>query len=139
MAGMKYARAEELLDTDGAQYANQALDPTPLLGSWLNTNSASSGMAKVVLGTHEGALTVRVFGADKPAPRDWGEVTGEVYAKSFDSQEGTAFSALYDFGFMESQLQANVKQGVLVIASFVQFKDDSGRANYFVREFYYQE
>jgi hypothetical protein len=49
-----------------------------------------------------------------------------------------SFSAFYDFGFMETQLQAHVRQGVLIIAKFDRFKDNSGRANYFSKEFFYR-
>jgi hypothetical protein len=139
MAVMKCMRAEEYLDTEEMGDAGGRLDPAPLLGTWLNTNSASRGLVTIILTSHASALTVHAFGADDPSPRDWGEVPGAIYAKSVDSPEGMAFSALYDFGFMATHLQANVKQGVLVIASFTYFKDGSGRAPYFSREFYYQE
>lgn len=135
---MQYARTEDLLDGKLPTNGNGRLDPSPLLGTWLNTNGASNGIVKLSLTVKDGALAVQAFGADDPTPTDWGEVKGEVYAKSVDSHEGTAFRAVYDFGFMAAHLQANVKQGVLVVANFAQFKDDSGRANYFVREFYSQ-
>ena len=38
-----------------------------------------------------------------------------------------------------SQLQTYLAKGVLVIASFTQFKDGSGRANTFVKEFFYRQ
>ncbi|WP_089933473.1 hypothetical protein [Candidatus Entotheonella palauensis] len=138
MAVLQYSRAEDQAVIDVVSDTPDALDPTSLLGTWMNTNGASGGMAKVILTLKDGALTVRVIGADEPEPHDWGEITAAVYAKSVDSKDGMAFSATYDFGFMATHLQVNVKQGVLVIASFTRFKDDSGRANYFVREFFYQ-
>ena len=40
------------------------------------------------------------------------------------------------FGFAETRLQAMVMKGLLVLSQFHGFKDDSGRADYFVREYY---
>ncbi len=59
-------------------------------------------------------------------------------AVTFDGRQAAAFSAVYDFGFEEVRLQANVKLGVLVVASFNRFRDESGRSNYFGREFFYR-
>ncbi|HET9867314.1 MAG TPA: hypothetical protein VFQ06_08490, partial [Nitrospira sp.] len=35
-------------------------------------------------------------------------------------------------------LQANTKAGVLVVVGLVEFRDGSGRSNFFDREFYYR-
>ena len=55
-----------------------------------------------------------------------------------ETTEALAFEATYDHGFLEVHLQANVKAGVLVVASLNRFVDDSGRSSYFTREFYYR-
>jgi hypothetical protein len=49
-----------------------------------------------------------------------------------------AFRATYDFGFLETRLEANLSLGLLVIANLNTFRDDSGRSNYFSREFFYK-
>ena len=49
-----------------------------------------------------------------------------------------AFSAVYDFGFMETLLAAYMKGGILVLDTFNAFKDSSGRASYFTREFFHR-
>ena len=135
MATLQSTRAEDLLETAAP---GGALDPEPLLGVWINTNPEPRGMVRVVLGRRGAALTVRVFGAGSPVPIDWGEVEGEVFAKDVKSREAMAFAARYDFGFLRVDFQANVKQGVLVVASFNEFRDASGRASYFTREFFYR-
>jgi hypothetical protein len=48
-----------------------------------------------------------------------------------------AFTARYDFGFMETTLAVYMKGGILVLDSFNSFKDSSGRCDYFTREFYH--
>ena len=139
MTVMQCSRTEDQLSYTTTDNPQGVLDLSTLYGTWLNTNPASGGIAKVLLDHRDDVLRVGIFGVDAGGMRDWGEVTAEVYAKSVDAKDGMAFSAVYDFGFMLTRIQANVKQGVLVIASFTQFKDDSGRANYFVREFFHQE
>jgi hypothetical protein len=61
-----------------------------------------------------------------------------VFTDGATSSTSLAFRAFYDLGFKETILQAKVKKGVLVVANFNRFKDGSGRANYFSREFFYR-
>lgn len=110
----------------------------PLSGTWVNTNSASRGLSKVILAVRGGQLLVRVFGVCDPALCDWGEVSALLFTKSICFPEAMAFTASYDLGFMEAELLAHVKLGVLVIAKFDRFKDGSGRSNAFSREFFYR-
>ena len=62
----------------------------------------------------------------------------DLFALSSRSRLAKAFSARYQSGDVAITLQANIKQGVLVVASFTEFNDDDGRSNYFHREFYYR-
>jgi|SRR5215471_13565307 len=126
-------RAIQVLHPGGA-----VIDPRPLAGSWINTNTGTRGIARVAVSVKDGGVIVRAFGACDPAPCDWGEAYSEVFADDPDSAEGNAFNAFYDFGFMETRLQAHIRQGLLVVAKFDRFKDDSGRANYFSKEFFFR-
>lgn len=134
----KYVKIEDRLE--GSAGVQGALDFSSLLGTWVNTNSATTGIVKVILAAKNGALTVRAFSVGEPLPGDTGEVGVEiVYADSLRSQKAVAFTALYDFGFMNSRLQANTSLGLLIIAGFNTFQDGSGRSNCFCREFYRRE
>ena len=135
---MKHARAEERLEPDEARQARGALDYSALIGTWVNTNSDSRSIIKIVITPDGDSVKIRAFGACAPSPCDWGEVKGAVFADDVRSREGTNFSAVYDFGFMQAQLQSFIRQGVLVVASFNRFTDDSGRSNYFFKEFFYR-
>jgi hypothetical protein len=117
---------------------SSSLDLSVLLGEWLNTNAAGSIARIVCQATGDGRMTVACEGRSVPEPRPWGRVDAPVYAFTFESREAGAFSAVFDLDFMEIRLQANVKSGVLVVASFNHFRDDSGRSNYFDREFFYR-
>jgi len=115
------------------------IDTSLFVGNWVTTNRATRGIVRIVVRESGAGLVVHAFGACSPVPCDWGQAEASVFADGVGSTTGLAFSATYDFGFMESDLQAKIKKGVLVVAGFNRFKDGSGRSNYFSREFFYRE
>lgn len=133
---LKYVRAEDQLGAGSAAPAE--IDPTPLLGEWINTNTATRGIEQVIISRAADAVFIRVFGAWSPSSCDWGEARADVlYSTGVQSSDVMAFSAVYDFGFLETRLEANLSLGLLVIANLNTFRDGSGRSNYFSREFFY--
>ena len=134
---MKFTRAEDQLIAEGGQVGAGPVDPSPLTGTWLNTDKRTGGITKLVLTQNDGALMVRAFGACDPAPCDWGEVQGAAFSSGVASPEGMAFTAFYQFGFLETFLAVYLKGGILVLDSFNTFNDHSGRSNYFSREFFH--
>jgi hypothetical protein len=118
--------------------ATGPIHPEPLLGTWLNTNTATRGVSRAILSRQSGQIMVRIVAVGDPGLHDWGETEASLFVADASSSEAMAFSAFYDFGFMETQLQAHVRQGVLIIAKFDRFKDSSGRSNYFSKEFFYR-
>ena len=125
--------------TVAAETAAQSLDAAILAGDWRNTN-AESGIARIVCTLKgDGTLRVRCVGrSGDDSLQDWGEVDAPLYSFTFESRQAGAFSAVFDLGYEEVRVQANVKAGVLVVASFNRFKDESGRSNYFDREFFHR-
>jgi hypothetical protein len=134
MVTINFTRSEDQLD---GQVGGGQVDPSSLAGTWLNTDKKTRGIAKLALRQDDGGLKVRAFGACDPTPCDWGEVQGSAFSSGVGSPEGMAFTALYDFGFMETFLAVYLKGGILVLDSFNSFKDDSGRSDYFSREFFH--
>lgn len=132
METLKCMRLDERME------AHAPIVPEPLLGMWLNTNSATQGIMKAVLTAKSGQFKLQIFAAGKQGTRDWGETHTDFFAADASSTQAMAFSAFYDFGFMETRLQGHVRQGVLIIAKFDRFKDNSGRSNYFSKEFFYR-
>lgn len=118
--------------------AATSLDLSVLLGDWRNT-SAAGGIARIVCRpAAEGRMTVQCYGRCLPHDRDWGLAGAAVFAFELDGKQAGAFFATYTFPFEDVRLQANVKAGVLVVVTLNRFHDDSGRANYFNREFFYR-
>jgi hypothetical protein len=117
-----------------------ALMTADLEGSWRNTNAASRGIPRIDVARREPVaghepLAVQVWGA---GDHDWGSVSASVFTDAIDSRNAMAFSARFDLGYADVHMQANIKGGVLVVATFNRFKDDSGRSSYFTREFYWR-
>ena len=136
MEALNYVRAEDQLETDIEGPAD--IEAAPLLGEWINTNPATRGIVKAVISRSPGGVFVRILGASSPSPCDWGEARVDaLYSSGVQSVDAMAFTATYDFGFLETRLEANLSLGLLVIANFNTFRDGSGRSNYFSREFFY--
>lgn len=112
----------------------EAVDLAPLLGNWVNSNPATKWIKRFTLAKRDGAAVLHAFGAQEPL--DWGEV--ELTAYMGDSAM-VGFHAVYDLGSMEAILAANTNKGLVVIVAFYKFKDQSGRANFISREFYFRE
>jgi hypothetical protein len=109
-----------------------------ILGDWRNTDSKGS-LARIVCTPNDNdAIDVRVFGRFDGADEDWGSVPGSVFAFTFDDPAAGAFSAHFERGKARIDLQVNVKLGVLVVVELTAFDDDSGRSNFFDREFFHR-
>jgi hypothetical protein len=100
----------------------------PLLGTWTNCDPNTRGVVKVILA---GNLTVQVFGACHPTPCDWGKVKGLAYAADVSSTPAVAFSAFYKFGFKETIVVGVLDRGTLIVETFDNFTDGSGRSDYY--------
>lgn len=139
METLKFKRLEDQLPPGSEAQTGGAIDSAPLLGTWHNTDRKTRGIVKLVIsaGGEDGALVVRGYGASSPSPCDWGEAVGRVFSAGAAEREGMAFTVNFDFGFMETALAVYMKGGILVLDSFNTFKDDSGRFNYFSREFFH--
>jgi len=139
MSSSKFTSAADYWNDEAGREGSSLVDPAPFTGTWINTNdSARHKIARVEMTSRDGVLIVRAFGDCSPELCDWGEVEAVVFADSINSRTGMSFSAIYDFGFMETYLQSNLKHGTLVIATCNKFRDSSGRSNYYTREFFYQ-
>jgi hypothetical protein len=113
------------------------IDLRPLLGGWVNYNENSTGIDRLYIGDWEGTPTVRVFGASRPAPIDWGEVAGSAFADGVGGHEAVGFNASYDLTFAQVLLAGYLNKRLLVVDAYSTFTDASGRANYFQRDHFY--
>jgi hypothetical protein len=105
-------------------------------GTWVNSNPDTNGIARLKMTQSNGNLSLRVFAIGPEALIDWGAEEVSVLMSSPTSQVGAGFTCVFDFGFAEARLQGMIMKGLLVLAQFHRFKDDSGRVSYFVREYF---
>lgn len=132
---MQFAQICDRVEIDAAAAA-APVDYSALLGTWVNSNPETTGIARMVMTEADGKLSLRVYAIGPDGLIDWGTTEVSVLMSSPASRVPAGFSCLYDFGFAETRLQAMILKGLTVLAQFHIFKDDSRRVDYFVREYY---
>jgi hypothetical protein len=112
------------------------LDLSAFPGTWVNSNPETSGIARLQVTEEHGRLALRVYAIGPEGLIDWGTADAEPFTATPSSRTGTGFTCVYDFGFAETELQAMLLKGLMVLAQLHRFKDASGRMDYFVREYF---
>jgi hypothetical protein len=133
---MKFTRGNDLAAGEASAVA---VPPAGMEGVWFNCDIGTGEIRKIVFAFRGGRITMRAFGAAHAQSIDWGETTAKPYADRIGSSIITGLTADYDFGFMKTRIAGNIKYGVLVIQSYNEFCDESGRPAYFTREFFSKE
>jgi hypothetical protein len=113
------------------------IDPSLLLGRWVNFDKPSRGVRELVLAQSKEGLTVRIFGVSPGAPIDWGESPAAPFTDGVDLQAAVGFSAHYDFGYLRTLVAAYLNKRLLVVDTYNTFHDDTGRSSYFSRDHFY--
>ena len=136
---METLRVSRLRDrpVPGGWPAAAAVDLAPLLGTWVNFDPGSTGLARVETAQRGGALAVRAFGAGVDGPCDWGEIRADAFTGGVGLRTAVAFTAVYDLGFARVRLAAYLNIRLLVVDAYSTFHDGSGRSPYFQRDHFY--
>lgn len=111
-----------------------------LLGRWLNTNHETRGIAECTIARDGDVINVDIVGIGEDGPIHWptARATPLANVEEEAGQRTMALLATFDLGFMRAETHMRINKGVFVIVLFATFLDDSGRANYLNREFFYQ-
>src|SRR6185436_6475727 len=112
------------------------LNVSAFAGDWINCNSDSTSIARLTIAESGGKFLMRVFGIGPERLIEWGEAELTIFSSSPSSSTPSGFTCEYDFGFAETEIKGMIMKGLLVLAQFHRFKDDSNRADYFVREYF---
>ena len=128
---MQFAQISDRVETQPGE-----IDPKALVGTWINSNLDTNSIARINITNTNGKLQLQVVAIGPDGLIDWGTSDADVFAAGPASHVGAGFTCRYDFGFAETRLQAMIMKGLLVLAQFHLFKDDSGRADYFLREYF---
>ena len=116
--------------------SRRPMDLSGLPGVWINSNPHTNGIARMVMSEAEGKLFLHVYAIGPEGLIDWGVEQVQVFGSTPTSGTGAGFSCRFDFGFADSFLQGMIMKGLLVLAELRTFKDQSNRADYFVREYF---
>jgi hypothetical protein len=119
-----------------ARAVPRSISASSFVGTWQNTNSEGCGIPSVSFELEDG-VRMRAIGGDESGLHDWGTTGVEVYWEVGATSESAKIKARYDLGAIDLLLHGWVKQGVLVLALFRRFVNESGKSNYFDREFFY--
>lgn len=112
------------------------MELSALLGTWINSNPDTHSVAVVRATDSDGRLRLRVSAVGPEGLIDWGKADAEVFAASPDSQSAAGFTCRYEFDYGETRLQGMIMKGLLVLAQFHLFKDNTQSENYFLREYF---
>lgn len=105
---------------------------TTFNGLWTNLNPETRGITQVEFRMDGETIYVKMWGACSPTDCDWGEESASLA----DSEDGV-FTVVWDHGFSEAtQHLALLSDGTLLVNTFTQFMDDSGRSPYATIEYF---
>lgn len=138
MKPLAFTRANDLLAPAAPANNGLTISLAPLTGVWNSTNEETRGIVKLILSDNDGILLVQCFGAGGPSSVDWGTIHGEAFAGTVGTTDSVGFKASYDFGFLQTRVAAYLNKRILVVDTYNTFVDNSGRANYFMRDHFYQ-
>jgi len=110
------------------------IDPSPLLGDWVNYDVASRNIASLTITRRGEDIVLRITGIPDI---DWGETTLSPFALTVAGGEAAAFRAAYDFDFARIAILAYLNKRLLVVDAYSTFHDDSARSSYFARDHFY--
>jgi hypothetical protein len=131
---MQFAQICDQVEVNAASAGT--IDHAVLIGTWVNSNPDTTGIARMVVEEINGELSVRTLAIGTTGLIDWGTSEITVYGSSPSSDAAAGFACRYDFGFAETLLQGMLLKGLMVLAQLHRFKDDSDRVPFFVREYY---
>jgi hypothetical protein len=112
------------------------VDLSQFLGTWINTFRDTRSITRFVLAQASAGYTITAYVSDGVG--DLGAAEVVPFAPNVDSRQADGFTAGYDVGFLEMALAAYYTKGLIVVSQYTRFKDQSGRPDYFNREFFFK-
>jgi len=129
-------RFAQICDDVAVDKSTAPMDIAGMCGTWVNTNPDTNGITRMVISADEGQVSLQAFAVGPDGLIDWGVTRLQLFASTPVSRQSAGFSGAYDFGFVEIQLDAMIMKGLIVLGQIHRFKDDSRRADFFVREYF---
>jgi hypothetical protein len=116
---------------------SSSIDLSPLAGSWINTETRRPWLSSIEVRVDADRLRIHPRGGDAPSPADWGEREADlVCATAIDSTEAGGYVATFPLESMETEIQATLNQGLLVVVAFNRGRDAASAPGRVTREFF---
>jgi hypothetical protein len=112
------------------------MELSALLGTWINSNPDAQSVVLVRATDSGGRLKLQVSAVDSGGFVDWGAADADVFAATPDSHSAAGFTCRYQFEHGETRLQGMIMKGLLVLAQFHLFNEESKRESYFLRGYF---
>ena len=144
MPSKSFVKLQDRVTCDATQ-GPVVLVADDLRGTWENTDPASRGLARAVVGPGHGptGLTLwvsglRAVGPDgEVGPVEWGPTPiDSLFAATPVGREAIAFTARYESPHTGVEFHANVSKGLLILTTMTTYQNDQGLRNAFAREFF---
>ena len=129
---MQFAQLFDRVEPAG----NGPIEFSQWVGTWINSNPDTRGIARLVISEVNGDFFLEVRAVGPDGLIEWGKTPIKTLAPNPAARNGAGFTCAYDFGFVTTRLQAMIVKGLIVLGQFHAFKDESGRADFFVREYF---
>jgi len=133
---LQISRTRDLIEEAGPRPI-RPVDLSPLTGTWVNFDTASTGIHHLEIADRNDRLIVRIWGTGRPDPHDWGEAVAEPFTDGVGLHAAVAFRAVYDLGFARVMIACYLNKRLLVVDAYTVFQDGSGRSPYFQRDHFY--
>jgi hypothetical protein len=104
-----------------------------MVGTWVNADSSTRGITKLVITETGNTYEVHGFGKCHPTDCDWGKKPMTTYGSNVSDTTHKVGTAIYNPGFSESTLTIEQSGGQITVHDFTRFTDNSGRQNYHAR------
>jgi hypothetical protein len=130
---LKYALAIATAVTAMAGTPAFAGPASTMVGTWVNTDSSTRGITKLVITETGNTYEVHGFGKCSPTDCDWGKKPMTTYGSNVSDVTHQVGTAIYNPGFSESTLTMEQSGGQIIVHDFTRFTDNSGRQNYHAR------
>jgi hypothetical protein len=102
--------------------------PSDFVGTWVNVNSSSSGIIRLVITPD---LKLRAFGQCHPTPCDIGITQLWTYGKTVSDKNHRAATGQFGLSFKDIQVVAKLQSNrMMSVEDYNYFSDSSGRQNY---------
>jgi len=110
-------------------FATTAIAADSIAGSWINEDSGTGGVTRVLVRSEGQQLFIHAWGACQPHDCDWGEVQC--------LPQGVGCKATWDHGFATTAMQlVPLESGRLEVKYKFHFHDNSGRSDFGMEGFF---